>query len=452
VRLSSHQTESFLLAGLSYAQSTAWAATRFPFSVQCLSATVSEFPLLPCPALAFDVAGLLLGDRLLHPTSPDIGGLREALLQYEDFLARLCTERRFLRLSEAVQGAPQNFRAAAVGVFLAQLCSRLEVPAGPQVPLGFLRSLGGRPSDEVAQQARQEVLHLEVAQALSEVLFTIAKAARAHRELIAESDLFLLENISSLQKMSARVSLAQLTETSRALEEALPLKLKASLRDTGDALTKLEDESSFPVGGFSSISTVGNIENLVVSELIYMDEKSEERPDMFDVRFVEGELLYYARDEAVSLRRKKALLFVFETSLLQSRMLDPGEHYQRVTWALGLCAAIIRKLFDALTAEALVVECVFPFAEELPLEEERTVLELLLREYKERGLVTFVDAIFNDDFLASAKRRLSHRIQVVQLNHLGVFSGGTCLVEFSPPVWTHAVQRCLDSLLEHKHR
>ena len=62
----------------------------------------------------------------------------------------------------------------------------------------------------------------------------------------------------------------------------------------GDAPTQLEEESAFPVGGFSSISTVGSLENLVTSELIYMDDPNDpasERPDQFDVRFVEGDLL-----------------------------------------------------------------------------------------------------------------------------------------------------------------
>ena len=62
--------------------------------------------------------------------------------------------------------------------------------------------------------------------------------------------------------------------------------------------TFLRDEEAYPVGGFSSISMRGHMESLLHSQLAYMEQGS--RPDLFDVKFLRDELLYYSRDEANS--------------------------------------------------------------------------------------------------------------------------------------------------------
>ena len=63
----------------------------------------------------------------------------------------------------------------------------------------------------------------------------------------------------------------------------------------GHRPTRALDEDTYPVGGFTSISTRGSIESLLHSQLAYME--TDERPDLFDIKFLRDELLYYARDE-----------------------------------------------------------------------------------------------------------------------------------------------------------
>ena len=196
----------------------------------------------------------------------------------------------------------------------------------------------------------------------------------------------------------------------QAVDEHLPTRLRGQVFEDGDAPTQLEEDSSYPVGGFSSISTVGNIENLVTSELIYMEQGDdpEARPDLFDVRFVEGELLYYARDESVAVRKKRTLVLVFDASLARCRVKDPGEAYQRLMWLLGSVTALVRKLSEWLNTEALRFELIFVSeAEDVALSEEEGVLSLLLREFRERGQVD----VFRTDSSLHAIRtaRETHR-------------------------------------------
>src|SRR5262249_57603158 len=97
--------------------------------------------------------------------------------------------------------------------------------------------------------------------------------------------------------------------------------------------TRVLDEDTYPVGGYSSISTKGTIESLLHSQLAYMEEA---RPDLFDIKFVRDELFYYARDENQFLRRRRAFAFVLAPDLAQARFKDPEPPGQRLVLALAL--------------------------------------------------------------------------------------------------------------------
>lgn len=388
-RLDGPHAEAFLSACFSLARDAATSPTWFDASVRALEAAYTERPLLPAPTLAFDLTALLNGERLLPVPTPGLEPVREAMRGYEDHvLARLTSDRRWTRLVEALAALPKELRPAGVGLITAQLLSRLKLSQGTGVSTGVVRRFASRPPEEVLEAGRTALYDAQVAAHVVEGLQQLARAARRTRELLSDAEVFLLENLAALKGLGARVALAQLAEVAQAVSEGLPARLRGQPFDEGDAPTTLEEDSAFPVGGFSSISTQGSLENLVTSELIYMEQGAAEdvRPDLFDIRFVESELLYYARDESVAVRKRRALVLVFDASLVRSRVKDPGEQYQRLVWLLGSVTALVRKLSEWLSTEALRFELVFAgSAEEAPLAEEEGVLALLLREYRERG-------------------------------------------------------------------
>jgi hypothetical protein len=404
-RLEGPEAEAFLAGALALARDAVPTTAHFEFAVRSLEAALAERPVLPAPTLAFDLAALLSGERL-QPVSPPAGdALRDALRQYEDHvLARLVSERRWTRLMEAVAASPKDLRAAAVGMTVAMVLQRVQLSGGTGLAQGVVRRLAQKPPLEVLDAGRAALHSPDVAARLADGLLLLAKAARRSRELLSDAEIFVVENLAALKGLGPRVALAQLAEVAQAVDEKLPPRLRGHAFEDGDAPTALEEDSAYPVGGFSSISTSGSLENLVTSELIYMEQgdDAQARPDLFDVRFVENELLYYARDESVAVRKKRALVLVFDASLAQARVLDGGERYQRLVWALGSVTALVRKLSQWLDTEALRFELVFPAAKgEHPLAEERGVLELLLREYRERGQLDLLEA---DDTAAAVRR------------------------------------------------
>jgi hypothetical protein len=395
-RLEGPAAEDFLAGAVALARDAVATDTHFEFAFRSLEAALAERPVVPVPTLAFDLAALLAGEQLQPVALRASETLKDALRQYEDHvLARLVSERRWTRLMEAVAGTPKALRATAVGMTVAMVLQRVQLSGGAGFSSGVVRRMAQKPPFEILDAGRSALHQPEMAARLADGLKLLAKAARRCRELLSDAELFVVENLAALKGLGPRVALAQLAEVAQAIDERLPVRLRGHAFEDGEAPTALEEDSAYPVGGFSSLSTSGSLENLVTSELAFMEQGDGEhlRPDLFDVRFVENELLYYERDESVAVRRKRALVLVFDGSLAQARVLDEGERYQRLMWALGSVTALVRKLSQWIDTEALRFELVFPALKgEQPLLEERGVVELLLREYRERGQLRVLDA------------------------------------------------------------
>lgn len=415
-RLEGVRAEEFLAASAALARDAAISPTWFELSVRALEAAYTERPLLPAPVLVFDLTALLHGERVLPVTTRGVEAVRDALRGYEDHvLSRLTVDRRWTQLCEAITALPRPLHATAVGLVAAQVLQRLGLEAGVGVSIGVVRRFVTRAPDQVLEAGRLALYDPQLAAQVVEGLHALAKAARRTRELLSDAELFLVENLAALKNLGARVALTQLAEVAQLVGEQLPARLRGSVFEDGDAPTALEEDSAFPVGGFSSIATSGSMENLVTSELIYM-ERGEARPDLFDVRFVENELLYYARDESVAVRRKRTLSLVFDASLRQCAVKDAGEQYQRLVWLFGSMTALVRKLSAWLDTEALRFELVFVVERgEAVLQEEEGVLSLLLREYRERGQVEVLRAESSAQAVRDVRARHGARARAMVL-------------------------------------
>ena len=416
-RLGGTQAEAFLAGAFALAREAAVTPTWYESAVRALEAAYTERPLIPAPTLAIDLTALLHGERLSPVPPPAVVSVRDALRAYEDHvLARLTADRRWTRLTEAVTAAPKELHAAAIGMTVSQVLQRLGLTAGTGVPTGTVRRLASRPIDEVLEAGRAALHQPPLAARLAEGFLQMAKAARRTRELLSDAEVFLIENVAALKGLGPRVALGQLAEVAQIIEERLPTRLRGHPLEEGEAPTRLEEDSAYPVGGFSSISTQGSLENLVTSELMYMEPQGSDelRPDLFDVRFVETELLYYARDESVAVRRKRALVLVFDPSLVRARVLDVKESWQRLVWLLGSVTALVRRLSEWLDTEAVRFELVFTKEEgELPLREERDVIALALREYHERGQLELSEAESTEAAIIHAHQAHGQRARVM---------------------------------------
>src|SRR5207249_190972 len=111
--------------------------------------------------------------------------------------------------------------------------------------------------------------------------------------------------------------LRQVLRAAERLEAALPHHRPRPRPGRLEVPTRILDEDTYPVGGFSSLSTRGSVESLLHSQLAYMEP--DDRPDLFDIKYLRDELLYYARDENQCLRRRRTFVFALFPDLARAR-------------------------------------------------------------------------------------------------------------------------------------
>jgi hypothetical protein len=150
--------------------------------------------------------------------------------------------------------------------------------------------------------------------------------------------------------------------------------------------------------------------------------------DLFDMRYAEGELLYYTRDEAILTRQRRVVTLLLGNDLVATRVKDVELPWQRIVLLLGLVMATIKKLVGDLAGDALQFRVVFVRdspGQPSTLRAERELCELVLREWREKGIVEVLEATLEAE--AAALKAASRRALVLVV----VFSAreGTATVE-----------------------
>lgn len=135
--------------------------------------------------------------------------------------------------------------------------------------------------------------------------------------LYAPGDLWELRNLAALPSESTRLALRELHAASAAIGPVGPGVALLVRRRAQEVAVDDEDASHYPAGGFDALSTRGRFENLVRSEVAYVDEARDELGsiDLFDVRYAQGELLFYTRDESPLFDQRRRIALVIDRPL-----------------------------------------------------------------------------------------------------------------------------------------
>jgi len=391
--------EAWICAGLCLARLQAPTAEALAPTLPWVLAAISDAPALPPVAMIVDVGCLLLGRPLDFAMGLSVHEprLKAALRAYEDaVLGRLAGEPLYEAACDAVAKLDTPRRAEAIALLTEQLLARLGFREAVAVSPGVTRRLLQKPASELLERGLDELLQAPAGggaatDALVAGYEALVRGARHAGALISPREVFTLENLTVLRGLTQRLAIEQMVEAAHLLERALPARMRRSTRRRGFTPTNIEDDSAYPTGGFSAISTSGSIESLVSSELIYMEDTGE--IDLFDVRYAEGELLFYTRDESVFVRNRRVIVFALHPDLTQARFKDAGLPWQRLVILLGLVLCAVRRLADWLSHEALRVRLVFiRDAGASPLAAEQELARLLLREWIEKELVEVTEA------------------------------------------------------------
>jgi hypothetical protein len=307
------------------------------------------------------------------------------LRTYEDHvLGKLYADWTFNRASDALRRYKGRDRARGLAFVVRRFAERSSFE-GVRLSPGVIKSILEASPDEMHVAGWESLSRDELQAALTPQYETLIAAARRSAELLGAEDVSQLERGTALKPEGEQLAERQVLRAVGLLEASLPRhRLRPRLRRL-EVPTRILDEDTYPVGGFSSLATRGSIESLLHSQLAYME--AEERPDLFDIKFLRDELLYYARDENQFLRRRRTFVFVLYPDLEQTRFKDRGLDYQRGVLLLALLQTIVRKLSEWLSTDALSFRFVFVEADDGPLKPERDLLASLLMDEIASGSV-----------------------------------------------------------------
>lgn len=351
---------------------------------------LSEGIAAPPPAFVLDAARLALrsAQPLAASAVPSPAGVPPALLRgYEDYvLGRLATDLAFERAADAVLRYRHHDSDRAVAYLIRQIGDRAGLPQ-IALGLGLLRELTKQSPDTLIREAWRDNQAGVLDDQVLRDHHAVVAAVREAGELVGPEDLFELERGTALAEFGQRVALRQLIQTREELQRAVQRPLAAAPRHFYSVATRQVQEDVYPVGGFSSLSNKGTLESLLRTELAYLDD--DQRPDLFDVKFVRDELLYYARDENVFLRRRLKLVFLLTPQLAQIRFKDPTLPCQRIVLLLAVVVSVIEQLTEWLGDYALQfhLHWLTDHSGTTPLADERELLNMVLGDERENQLV-----------------------------------------------------------------
>jgi hypothetical protein len=420
------EAAGWLSAGLTLVRLPSASADALESASAWVVATLSEAAALPPVGVVTDLGRVALvasSSQVARALPAGHPRLRSAISAYEDqMLGRLAADPLLDAVSDALHRIPAPLLPPAVALLVGHVLERAGFEEGVSLSAGVARRSLSRPSEEILEEGLARLRGTgRIPTLLAEGYEALAHRARQAETLLTEALVFALENFSALSSLSQRLALEQAAEAAGELAARLPRRIARRRPPTGHTTTRIEDESAYPAGGFAALSTSGSFENLVASELMYMnpparagacgvaaEAEAEAEVDLFDVRFAEGELLFYTRDETLHVRERRVVTFALLPDLVHARFKDEAIRFQRLVYALGLVLCLARRLVEWLSAEELLIRIVGldgPGDEgrgDAPLAAELDLSRLLLGEWIEKGVAEVARAADLDAVLASA--------------------------------------------------
>jgi hypothetical protein len=382
----------FLLQGLWWQRVVPPTAATVRTALEWAMELASEGHPLPPPGFVADVGHVAFGTdwESRNRNTMSVPALPMQLLRtYEDHvLGKIYADWSFSRASDAMRQPKYQGRDRAK--LLAFFVDRFRDRAGfmgVEFSPGVIKTALEAPPEEVLNQGFESLRNDGPQELLAELYESLIAASRRTAEVVGSEDIFELERGTALAEMGERVALRQVLQAAAKFEATLPRHRIRPLNRRMEVPTRILDEDTYPVGGFTSLSTRGSVESLLHSQLAFMEEK-EERPDLFDIKFLRDELLYYSRDENQFLRRRRTFVFVLDEDLTATRYKEKDLPYQQGVLLLALIVVVVRKLSEWLSTDALTFKLVFLGPkDEPPLEAERDLLKEVLHEQLANGTV-----------------------------------------------------------------
>lgn len=268
----------------------------------------------------YDVGYLLLqAERFPFRSLSELDGWpaeeRELRLDYENrLLNTLLRDPGVRAASEAVRRTPgrDDLIARSCELILRPLFKAGGHPDAPAIDPVLLRELNPRERIDPALEAERydELVGRPGALLAAHRASLIGYFAHLGPTLLLPEDLTELRHFSAFKRRAQRLAARRIGARTGALTAIEPRRYVVVEDRTAE--TELPDSGYYPSGGYSELANRGALENLVPTELVYMGEdpfgaSPDPKIDMFTLRHLENETLFFQRDSGQLMRTRRVV-------------------------------------------------------------------------------------------------------------------------------------------------
>jgi hypothetical protein len=320
---------------------------------------------------------------------------REVRLAYENrLLNMLLRDPSVRRAGEAIakDTSRDDLIARAIGLVLRPLIEGDADPGTPPLNPVLIRELEPKGHIEPEMESARWT---EIAGEGSAHLTILKRSVDRLISRLGDRATFGPEDLAEIEHWSAYKRAAQRLMGRRIVARAAALPpfdaRRARVQEDADQETELPDAGYYPEGGFSELTNKGTLENLVPSELIYLGEEAfahKNAPDLFAVRYLEREALFYKRDSG-QLQRVRRTVHVAIAPDQGLRLKLPWHPDALCIVLYGLFVRLVEDLAAVFPRDALMVE-IHLIADGTQgnerAKEDQELLRVLLRHEVARGM------------------------------------------------------------------
>ena len=348
---------------------------------------------VPPLGILADIGQLVLGHRDFVHGAPDTTVPQwlplDLLRAYEDgVLGRLSTDRDFARAGAAVNASESQRLSTAMAFLIHRICARGGVDGVPINP-ALLKRLLDQPLNALLASGWDGLESKAERPEITEQYRTMTTEFVHLGRVLSPAEVFELDHHAALSGFSQRLALRQTLELIDRLATHLRVWSPQAVWQSAQVATHAATQSRYPSGGLTSVSQRGTMESLLQSQLMYMSEEGEDRPDLFDIKWIRDELLYYSRDDSHFFRPRVTYAILLSADLSSTRLLYPELGVQGILTVLASVVLVVRELLRVMSRLSLRVAiiCEQSRLTDSRLDDERELLELLLRDACQSGVV-----------------------------------------------------------------
>src|SRR5262245_13679754 len=225
---------------------------------------VSEGMPLPPTCLVADLGHMAFGmdweTREARALPPVAGAPGELVRMYEDYVVgKAVADWTFLCAGDVLRHYHGRDRARGLAFLINQFRERAGF-GGVELSPAWVKGLFDLPEHDVLSQAAEAIRSGGLHQVLESQMRAVVVASRRTAEMLSQADVFELEHRTALDEFGQRLALRQVLLAAATFEKALPYHSLRPLAGRQEVPTRILDEDTYPVGGYTSLSTRGTVE------------------------------------------------------------------------------------------------------------------------------------------------------------------------------------------------